>query len=116
MPVRFGGGAHARGGDEGRDDLGYDFRVPQKRGGFLMFEVKASSQADDYSFELSEKEIIVARENRANKRYRIVFVSNVLSPERRLFVLPNPQSDEGAGRFRTEQRGIRYSFRPRATA
>lgn len=100
--------------NEGRDDLGYDFSIPQRRGGSILFEVKATTSANDYSFEMSEKEILVARDHRLDRRYRVVFVVDVLSPNRRLLVLPNPQSADGLGRFRLAERGIRYQFRPDA--
>ena len=97
-------------GNEGSDDLGFDFRVPQRRGGDLMFEVKSSS-GTGLAFEMSDKEIVVASENRTNRRYRVVFVANVLREERQLYVLPNPQSEDGRRCFRAASRGIGYAFK-----
>lgn len=97
-------------GNQGNDDLGFDFEVLRPRRGPLMFEVKATT-TDDLAFEMSETEIAVAQENAGHDRYRVLFVRNVNDSERRwLAVLPNPLSASGRGRYRIVGRGIRYEF------
>jgi hypothetical protein len=97
---------------EGRDDRGYDFEVPRQRGGSLLIEVKSSGSPDRYAFELTETEILRAREHRSSRRYQVAFVSNVLTAERHLLLLPNPVSVAGEGRYRIAGTGIRYEFDP----
>ncbi len=94
--------------DDGDDSLGYDFEVMQKRP--LLFEVKATT-TDEFSFEMSEKELRVAGDNAGNDRYRILFVGRVNdSGARSLMVLPNPLSARGYDRYRVIGRGIQYQF------
>jgi hypothetical protein len=97
---------------EGRDDLGYDFEIPRRRGGSLLVEVKASAIEDGFAFEMTETEVLVAREHRGNHRYVVAFVADVLNPARRLLILPNPLSPAGEGRFRVGGSGIKYEFAP----
>ena len=97
-------------GDIGNDDLGFDIEVLRERRGPLMFEVKATT-TDDMAFDLSEREIAVAQANAGHDRYRILFVGRVNDSENRsVFVLPNPLSAEGRGRYRIVGRGIRYEL------
>jgi hypothetical protein len=90
----------------GDDSLGYDFIVnlPSYT---LHFEVKASS-GEDYFFRLGPTEVETAVHCRADskRRYRILLVQNVLSPEStRPLLLPNPFSDQFRDRFQLVTKG-----------
>jgi hypothetical protein len=96
---------------EGNDALGYDFKVPQRRGLPMMFEVKATTSGSRFAIDLTEAEIRVAQENARNKRYRILYITNVLdSALRELYVLPNPLAPSSRDFYRVSGTGIRYEF------
>jgi hypothetical protein len=96
---------------EGNDALGFDFEVPQRRGLPMMFEVKATRSGSRFAIELSEAEIRTAQENARNRRYRILYITNVLdSALRELHVLPNPLTPSSQEFYRVMGTGIRYEF------
>ena len=121
--------AHFYGGDEGDDSAGYDFCVKTPQAEWL-YEVK-SSMEDTCEFELTPNEMRVAASvsRRSRRRYRILYVPYVFSPDRWLVAeLPNPMGDEtrarfkqvgqGSVRFRFERSGIKHTplQRPPAAA
>ena len=121
--------AHFYGGEEGDDSAGYDFCVKTPQAEWL-YEVK-SSMEDTCEFELTPNEIRVAASvsRRSRRRYRILYVPYVFSPDRWLVSeLPNPMGDETRGRFKQVGHGsVRFRFehsavkhtaaqRPRAVA
>ena len=103
---------HFFGGDEGNDAAGYDFRVKTPQAEWL-YEVK-SSLTDTGEFELTANELHVA--SRASKdgqrRYRILYVPFVFSPERWCVLeLPNPMGEATRSRFREVGQGsVRFRF------
>lgn len=101
---------HVLGGSTGNDSLGYDFEVVLKRG-TLLFEVK-TSMSDRMEIELGETEVEQAQRNSTKNRYRIIYIGNVLDPDKRFIrVLPNPFSKRGRGFFRLVGTGLRYQFK-----
>ena len=110
------------GGDEGDDSAGYDFCVKTPQAEWL-YEVKSSLE-NTCEFELTPNEMRVAasmsRSRRGRRRYRILYVPYVFSPDRWLVLdLPNPMGDEtrshfkqvgyGSIRFRFEQSGTKHT-------
>ncbi|MCY4074263.1 MAG: DUF3883 domain-containing protein [Acidobacteria bacterium] len=104
--------AHFYGGDEGDDSAGYDFCVKTPQAEWL-YEVK-SSMEDTCEFELTPNEMRVAASvsRRSRRRYRILYVPYVFSPDRWLVSeLPNPMGDETRGRFKQVGHGsVRFRF------
>ena len=100
------------GGDEGDDAAGYDFCVKTPRAEWL-YEVKSSLE-DTREFELTPNEMRVAASvsRRGRRRYRILYVPFVFSPDRwRVLVLPNPMGDGTRNRFKQVGRGsVRFRF------
>ena len=107
--------AHFFGGDKGDDGAGYDFRVTTPQATWL-YEVKSSLE-DAGEFELTANELRVA--SRASKdgqrRYRILYVPFVFSPERWCVLeLPNPMGEATRTRFKEIGRGsVRFRFERR---
>ena len=103
---------HFYGGREGDDSAGYDFCVKTPQAEWL-YEVK-SSMEDTCEFELTPNEMRVAASvsRRSRRRYRILYVPYVFSPDRWLVAeLPNPMGDETRGRFKQVGHGsIRFRF------
>ncbi|TBC13026.1 sacsin N-terminal ATP-binding-like domain-containing protein [Rhizobium ruizarguesonis] len=101
---------------KGNDFLGYDFEV-RNGGTRWYFEVKATSgtgmQAIQ-SIELGSTEIVRAESCKADGRqkFRILYVTDALHPDRaRLFVLPNPRTEEGLRFFaEPDMTGVKLSF------
>ncbi len=100
------------GGDEGDDTVGYDFCVKTPRAEWL-YEVK-SSMEDTGEFELTPNEMRVAASmsRRGRRRYRILYVPFVFSPDRWCVLeLPNPMGDGTRDRFKQVGRGsVRFRF------
>ena len=100
------------GGDEGDDAAGYDFCVKTPQAEWL-YEVKSSLE-DTCEFELTPNEMRVAASvsRRSRRRYRILYVPFVFSPDRWLVLeLPNPMGDETRGRFKQVGHGsVRFRF------
>lgn len=100
------------GGNEGDDAAGYDFcvRTPQVE---WLYEVKASLE-NACEFELTPNEMRVAASvpRRGRRRYRILYVPFVFSPDRWLVLdLPNPMGDE-RNRFKQIGHGsVRFRFK-----
>ena len=71
-----------------------------------------SRSGEQFAIELSESEIPTAQENARNKRYRILYVTNVRdSTVSKLYVLPNPLAPSSQDFYRVVGTGIRYEFR-----
>lgn len=102
-------------GSEGRDSLGYDFRVETERHEWL-YEVKSAMDAGG-EFELSAREIEVAGSAslERKRRYRILYVPYVFDPDRwRVLPLMNPVAELTRDRFRVVRSGsVRYRFETR---
>ena len=100
------------GGDEGDDAAGYDFCVKTPQAEWL-YEVKSSLE-DTCEFELTPNEMRVAASvsRRSRRRYRILYVPFVFSPDRWLVLeLPNPMGDETRSRFKQVGHGsVRFRF------
>ena len=100
------------GGHEGNDAAGYDFCVKMPHTEWL-YEVKSSLE-DSREFELTPNEMRVAAtmSRRGRRRYRILYVPFVFSPDRwYVLELPNPMGDETRHRFKQVGRGsIRFRF------
>ncbi len=100
------------GGDEGDDAAGYDFCVRTLQAEWL-YEVKSSLE-DTCEFELTPNEMRVAASvsRRGHRRYRILYVPYVFSPDRWFVLeLPNPMGNETRNRFRQVGRGsVRFRF------
>ena len=100
------------GGDEGDDAAGYDFCVKTPQAEWL-YEVKSSLE-DTCEFELTPNEMRVAASvsRRSRRRYRVLYVPFVFSPERWFVLeLPNPMGDETRSRFKQVGRGsVRFRF------
>ena len=100
------------GGDEGDDAAGYDFcvKTPQTE---WLYEVKSSLE-DTCEFELTPNEMRVAASmsRRGRRRYRILYVPFVFSPDRWFVLeLPNPMDDGTRNRFKQVGRGsVRFRF------
>ena len=107
-----GNRARILGGNEGDDSAGYDFCVKTPQAEWL-YEVKSSLQ-DTCEFELTPNEMRVAASvsKRGRKRYRILYVPFVFSPDRWLVLeLPNPMGDGTRTRFKQVGRGsVRFRF------
>lgn len=99
-------------GSEGDDTAGYDFCVNTPQAEWL-YEVK-SSLVDTGEFELTPNEMRVAARmpKRGRRRYRILYVPFVFSPERWMVLeLPNPLADDTRNRFKQIGRGsVRFRF------
>lgn len=88
------------GGEEGDDSAGYDFIVKTPKVEWL-FEVKSTLE-DGQEFELTANELRVASAaaKDASRRYRILYVPYVLSPDRWCVIeLPNPMGDKTRNHF-----------------
>ena len=100
------------GGDEGDDAAGYDFCVKTPQAEWL-YEVKSSLE-DTCEFELTPNEMRVAASTsrRGRRRYWILYVPFVFSPDRWFVLeLPNPMGDGTRNRFRQVGRGsVRFRF------
>ena len=100
------------GGDEGDDAAGYDFCVRMPRREWL-YEVKSSLE-DTREFELTANEMRVAASasKDGRRRYRILYVPFVFSPDRWFVLeLPNPMGDGTRNRFKQVGRGsVRFRF------
>ena len=100
------------GGDEGDDSVGYDLCVKRPQAEWL-YEVKSSLE-DTCEFELTPNEMRVAASvsRRSRRRYRILYVPYVFSPDRWLILdLPNPMGDETRSRFKQVGHGsVRFRF------
>ena len=105
------------GGDEGNDHAGYDFCVTTPQAEWL-YEVKSSLE-DTGEFELTPHEMRVAASvpRRGRRRYRILYVPFVFTPDRWFVLeLPNPMDDGTRNRFKQVGRGsVRFRFE-RSTA
>ena len=101
------------GGHEGNDAAGYDFCVKTPAAEWL-YEVK-SSLGDTREFELTPNEMRVAASvpRRGRRRYRILYVPFVFSPDRwKVLELPNPMGEETRNRFEQVGRGsVRFRFK-----
>ncbi len=96
-------------GDEGRDDLGYDFEVvtPSER---ILIEVK-STTGDESQFEMGETEVRRAQRVVAGERYIVLFITRVLESDKTaLHVLPNPFADGGLANYALLGQKVRLSF------
>ena len=104
--------AHFCGGDKGDDAAGYDFCVKTPQAEWL-YEVKSSLE-ETCEFELTPNEMRVAASmsRRGRRRYRILYVPFVLSPDRWFVLeLPNPMDDRTRSRFKQVGRGsVRFRF------
>ena len=100
------------GGYEGDDAAGYDLCVKTPQAEWL-YEVK-SSLDDTREFELTANEMRVAAgvPKRGRRRYRILYVPYVFSPDRWLVLdLPNPMGDATRKRFKQVGSGsVRFRF------
>ncbi|MFD9327832.1 sacsin N-terminal ATP-binding-like domain-containing protein [Streptomyces sp. NPDC060065] len=97
-------------GPPGDDGLGYDFRIGSGRRPY-MYEVKAT-QSDGGRFELGESEVRAAQQHAGNDRWRLLMVTNALTPHRtNICMLPNPYAKRGRGRYREEGGSLRFSYR-----
>lgn len=100
------------GGSEGDDSAGYDFIVTTRQAEWL-YEVKSSLE-DSGEFELTANEIRVASEatRDTRRRYRILYVPYVFSPNRWCVLeLPNPMGERTRNQFQTVGRGsVRLRF------
>ena len=100
------------GGGEGDDTAGYDFcvRTPQAE---WFYEVKSSLE-DTGEIELTANELRVAgsASKDRRRRYRILYVPFVFSPDRWFVLeLPNPMGEATRSRFRMVGRGsLRFRF------
>ena len=103
---------HLCGGDEGDDSAGYDFCVKTPNTEWL-YEVKSSLE-DAGEFELTPNEMRVAASvpARGRRRYRILYVPFVFSPDRWMVLeLPNPMGKGSRNRFKQVGRGsVRFRF------
>lgn len=100
------------GGSEGDDSAGYDFLVRTPTAEW-MFEVKSTLE-DGCEFELTSNEIQVASSvtHAGVRRYRILYVPYVFSPEKWcVFELPNPMDSRTQAMFSIVGRGsVRMRF------
>jgi len=99
-------------GQEGRDNLGYDFRISFNKQVWYI-EVKASTE-DPCQFEMGETEVRWARDvarSRAADRYVIAYVANVgQTGATTTDILPNPLGPEADGVVNIAGDSIRYTF------
>ena len=102
-------------GDNGNDSAGFDFRVKTPQAEWL-YEVKSTLE-DSGEFELTENELSVASGacKDGRRRYRILYVPYVFSPEKWCVLeLPNPMGETTRNRFKRVGRGsIRLRFERR---
>ncbi|MGF6409391.1 sacsin N-terminal ATP-binding-like domain-containing protein [Paraburkholderia sp. MM5482-R1] len=100
------------GGGKGKDSAGYDFLVKTPTCDW-MYEVK-SSLDNGGEFELTANEMRVAStaSKDGRRRYRILYVPFVFSPEKwRILELPNPMGEATRNRFKIVGRGsVRMRF------
>ena len=105
------------GGDEGDDSVGYDFCVKTPQAEWL-YEVK-SSKVNDGEFELTPNEMRVAASipARGRRRYRILYVPFVFSPDQWMVLeLPNPMGKGSHNCFKQVGRGsVRFRFETSST-
>jgi len=97
--------------NEADDGLGYDFEVTVGRIKYHL-EVKATA-GTDFSFEMGTSEIRRALEDRRNERrtrYRVLFVTNALTTNPTVHVLPNPFVQQSMELFRVDKSGLRLTF------
>ncbi len=110
-----GNRAYFFGGDQGDDSAGYDFCVKTPKVEWL-YEVKSSLE-DTGEFELTANELRVASSasKDGRRRYRILYVPFVFSPDRWFVLeLPNPMGEETRNRFTVIGRGsMRLKFERR---
>lgn len=103
------------GGGEGDDAAGYDFCVKTPEVEWL-YEVKSSLE-DIGEFELTANELRVAgsASKDGRRRYRLLYVPFVFSPERWFVLeLPNPMGETTRNRFTVVGSGsVRLKFRRR---
>ena len=103
------------GGDEGDDSVGYDFLVKTPQANWL-YEVKSSLE-DSGEFEMTANELRVASgaSKDGRRRYRILYVPYVFSPEKWcVFELSNPMGEATRNRFEMVGRGtVRLRFERR---
>ncbi|CUJ83467.1 hypothetical protein RUE5091_00113 [Ruegeria denitrificans] len=103
------------GGSEGDDSAGYDFLVQTPKIDW-MFEVKSTLE-DGCEFELTSNELRVASSasRTGRRRYRILYVPYVFSPEKWCVLeLPNPMDKETQAQFSVAGRGsLRLRFERR---
>jgi len=106
---------HFFGGDDGDDAAGYDFLVttPQAK---WFYEVK-SSLKDSSEFELTanERRVASGASKDGRRRYRILFVPYVFSPDKwYVLELPNPMGERTRYQFKTVGRSsVRLRFERR---
>jgi hypothetical protein len=100
------------GGDEGDDAAGHDFLVKTPQAEWL-YEVKSSLE-DSGEFELTANELRIASSaaKDGRRRYRILYVPHVFSPEKwSVLTLPNPMGEQTRTQFQTVGRGsLRLRF------
>lgn len=103
------------GGEEGDDTAGYDFRVKTPQAEWF-YEVKSSLE-NTGEIELTANELRVAGSTSKDgrRRYRILYVPFVFSPDRWFVLeLPNPMGEATRSRFRVVGRGsLRLRFERR---
>lgn len=93
----------------GDDGLGYDFRINTPEG-TIYYEVKATSGQEN-QFELGETEVRRAGSLAKDEQFHIIFIKNVLDGERyEVYLLPNPQSPDGVGRYAIRGHSLRLQF------
>ena len=106
---------HFFGGSAGNDAAGYDFCVKTPKI-YYMYEVKSSLE-DSREFELTANELRVAgaASKDGRRRYRILYVPYVFSPDRwRVLELSNPMGEGTRDMFKIVGSGsVRYRFRPK---
>ena len=104
--------AHFFGGSEGDDTAGYDFLVKTPQADWL-YEVKSSLE-DSGEFELTANEHRIAsiESKDGRRRYRILYVPYVFSPEEwYVLELPNPMGETTRNKFSRVGRGsVRFRF------
>ena len=104
--------AHFFGGSEGDDTAGYDFLVKTPQADWL-YEVKSSLE-DSGEFELTANEHRIAsiESKDGRRRYRILYVPYVFSPEEwYVLELPNPMGETTRKKFSRVGRGsVRFRF------
>ena len=100
------------GGGEGDDSAGYDFLVRTPQADWL-YEVKSSLE-DSGEFELTANELRIASgaSKEGRRRYRILYVPYVFSPDKWCVLeLPNPMGEATRNRFSVIGRGsVRLRF------
>jgi hypothetical protein len=103
------------GGDEGDDAAGYDFLVKTPQADWL-YEVKSSLE-DSGEFELTANEHRIASgaSKDGRRRYRILYVPYVFSPDKWCVLeLPNPMGESTRNRYTMVGRGsVRLRFERR---